>query len=63
MSIGQIMAECDCTHEACEARGYCMATRIAELEAEVAALKSPPEEHCAKCGAPAPLWTRGKGDA
>lgn len=25
MSIGQIMAECDCQHEGCRMRGYCVA--------------------------------------
>ena len=32
MAIGQIMAECDCNHVACEMRGYCMADRIEALE-------------------------------
>ena len=36
MSIGQIMAECDCTHEACAARDYCMAAHIKELTAQLA---------------------------
>lgn len=36
--MGQIMAECDCQHQACEMRGYCMATRIEELEAKLSAL-------------------------
>ena len=36
MSIGKIMAECDCTHEACAARDYCMAAHIKELTAQLA---------------------------
>jgi hypothetical protein len=36
MSIQQIMAECDCQHEACGVRGYCMAARIEALEAALA---------------------------
>lgn len=36
MTIGQIMAECDCAHEACLARGHCMANRIEELGAALA---------------------------
>ena len=35
--MGQVMAECDCTHPACDQRGYCMADRIVELEAKLAA--------------------------
>ena len=35
--MGQIMAECDCQHQACEMRGYCMTARIEELEAKLAA--------------------------
>ena len=31
--MGQIMAECDCQHCACEQRGYCMADRIEQLAA------------------------------
>lgn len=31
--MGQIMAECDCQHQACEMRGYCMAARIEQLAA------------------------------
>jgi len=31
--MGQIMAECDCQHQACEMRGYCMAARIEQLVA------------------------------
>ena len=38
--MGQIMAECDCQHQACDARGYCMADRIEELEDEVVRLSS-----------------------
>ena len=34
--MGQVMAECDCQHRACEVRGYCMAARIEELEAKLA---------------------------
>lgn len=33
-NMGQIMAECDCSHVACEMRGYCMAAHINALEAE-----------------------------
>ena len=33
--MGQVMAECDCQHRACEVRGYCMAQRIEELEADL----------------------------
>lgn len=32
--MGQIMAECDCQHHACEIRGYCMAEKIEELGAK-----------------------------
>jgi uncharacterized coiled-coil protein SlyX len=35
--MGQIMAECDCQHRACEVREYCMAERIQELEAKLVA--------------------------
>ena len=38
--MGQIMAECDCQHQACEMRGYCMTARIEELQAENKRLKS-----------------------
>lgn len=34
--MGQVMAECDCQHQACEVRGYCMAERIEELETKLA---------------------------
>jgi len=40
--MGQIMAECDCRHSACEMRGYCMVGRIEEMEA---ALDSAEIEH------------------
>jgi hypothetical protein len=33
--MGQIMAECDCQHKACEVRGYCMAEHIKEVEAQL----------------------------
>ena len=33
--MGQIMAECDCQHQACEMRGYCMVDRIEELEGSI----------------------------
>lgn len=36
MNIRQVMAECDCQHEACAARQYCMADRIEALEAALA---------------------------
>ena len=38
--MGQIMAECDCQHPACEVRGYCMAERIEALESENARLRA-----------------------
>ena len=44
MSIGKIMAECDCTHEACAARNYCMANRINELEAKLAEVTAERDE-------------------
>ena len=33
--MGQVMAECDCTHPACDQRGYCMADHIEALEAKL----------------------------
>jgi hypothetical protein len=33
--MGQIMAECDCQHKACEVRGHCLADYIKELEAQL----------------------------
>ena len=29
--MGQVMAECDCSHPECEARGYCMADRRQDM--------------------------------
>ena len=43
--MGQIMAECDCQHQACEMRGHCMADRIEELEAKLVKVTEELEEY------------------
>ena len=46
--MGQIMAECDCQHQACAARGYCMAALVAELEAKLAEARAKGMEEAAQ---------------
>jgi len=64
MHISQTMAECDCQHDACAARKYCMAAEIERLRAALTEAKNcldgEPDYH--SCGMGCGLEDRGITD-